>query len=325
MWLVKMISAAMLLSIAVAVHAQTITVYASGPRGLDRHLAAAFEKSTGVHVNLWASSTGKVLARLQAEQNHPHADVIILADWSAGLALQSEHLIEPYRPEAILARLRTPLNLPADFIPMGADTVALVVNTQRLPANRTPKDWFVLTHSAYRHQVSMPSPMLSGTAADFVLGFLQQNGKKSWAYFKKLKRNGEIWPGPNAAALRPVLLGARSILMAGVGHTSLKAEQRGDSLTLIFPRSGTLLIPRPIVILRSSPHKTLAKQFVNYVLSNAGQKLVASALLIPAVNSVKPNPLWPNLDKVAFWKMDWAKASVDRDVVLQRFDREVIH
>ncbi len=322
---VKVVLAVMLPLVAVAVRAQTVTVYASGPRGLDRHLVAAFEKTTGVHVSLWASSTGKVLARLQAEQNHPHADVVILADWSAGLALQSAHLIAPYRPKGIVARLRTPLNLPADFIPMGADTVALVVNTQHPPANRTPKDWFVLTHSAYRNQISMPSPMLSGTAADFVLGFLQQHGDGSWAYFKKLKRNGVIWPGPNAAALRPVLLGARGVLMAGVGHTALKAEQRGNSLALVFPRSGTLLIPRPIVILKSSRNKALAKQFVNYVLSQSGQKLVASALLIPAVKGVEPNPLWPNLDKVAFWRMDWAKASVDRAAVLQRFDREIIH
>ncbi len=307
-----------------AAHAATITVYAAGPRGLDRKLAAAFEKKSGDSVQLWAASTGKVLARLQAEQANPRADVVILADQSAGLALQAQGVVARYRPATLLKELRPALRLPSDFLSMGADTVAIVVNTRRLPHGQAPHDWKDLLGKAYHDQVSMPNPLLSGTAADFVLGFAEQHKDGGWPFFAALKHNGAIWPGPNAAALAPVTLGARSVLMAGVGHTALKAKKRGNSLALVLPSSGTLLIPRPIVILKSSKHMAAAKKFVDFVLSKAGQTLVSHALLLPAVQNVKPNPIWPNIVHVKFWHVDWSKMARVRVATLKRFDANVI-
>lgn len=311
--------------IATSAHAGTITVYAAGPRNLDHALTVAFEKATGNHVKLWASSTGKVLARLQAEHSKPHADVVILADWSAGLVLQSQGIVAPYRPQRFFSKLRPLLKLPSSFLPMGADTIAIVVNTQRLSKGQSIKDWSNLTNVAYRGQITMPSPLLSGTASDFVLGFLQQPNEGGWHFFAKLKANGTIWPGPNAAALAPVKFGSRSVLMAGVGHTSLKAKKRGNSLNLILPQSGTLLIPRPIIILKSSKHLVTAERFVDFVLSRAGQQLVSKALLIPALSDVRPNPIWPSLQHAHFWKVDWVRMAKDRAATLSRFNATVIH
>lgn len=306
-------------------NAATLTLYAAGPRGFDRALAASYEKASGDHVDLWASSTGKVLARLEAEANNPHADVVILADQSAGLALQEQGMLLHYRPRRLLSGLRPELNLPSAFLAMGADTVALAVNTSKVPTAATLRTWRDLLKPALRNQVSMPNPLLSGTAADFVLGFLQHAGPRGWSYFAKLKARGAIWPGPNAAALAPVKLGARSVLMAAVGHTSLKAKKQGNSLDLILPTDGTLFIPRPIVILKSSRHVATAKRFVDFVLSRAGQKLVAKALMIPALRAVAPNPIWPDLGKARFWTVDWKRMARTRAATLKRFDATVIH
>lgn len=303
--------------------AASLTVYAAGPRDLDQALVAAFEKTGAGTVEMWDSSTGKVLARLEAERANPHADVVLLADQSAGLALQSEGVVQPYHPRAILDRLRPALRLPADFVAMGADTIALVVNPADLPGGKAPADWSDLTGSAWQGKVTMPNPLLSGTAADFVLGFLQQSGG-GWPFFQALKQNGAIWPGPNAAALAPVKLGARSVLMAGVGHTALAAKKHGDTLDLVLPASGTLMIPRPIIILKSSKNQALARRFVDFVLSDQGQALVARSLMIPAVASVKPAPLWPDLDHARFWTVDWSRMAAERAATLKRFDATVI-
>jgi len=305
--------------------AAILTVYAADPAAMDRELTAAFQQQTGGAVDLWASSTGKVLARLQAERSHPHADVVILADQSAGLALQSESVVARYRPQPALDRLRPALRLPSDFLPMGADIVSIVVNMQRLPAGAGPRDWSDLLTPAYRDQVSMPNPLLSGTAAEFVLGFLQQRGDAGWQFFAGLKRNGTVWPGENAAALSPVTLGARSVLAAGVGHTALEAKRRGNSLDLVLPTSGTLLIPRPIIILNSSAQIETARRFVDFVLSDAGQAIAAKALLIPAVTTVGTAPIWPSLDHARFWPVDWDRMAQDREAALKRFDADVIH
>lgn len=79
------VAAAVLFSGAAVVSAaeNSVTVYMPSPKGLN----AAFEKETGIKVKLFEGTTGKILARLEAEKANPVADVVVLASWSDGLAL----------------------------------------------------------------------------------------------------------------------------------------------------------------------------------------------------------------------------------------------
>jgi iron(III) transport system substrate-binding protein len=309
--------------LALPVHAaQTLVVYSSGPGSMARALAHAFERKTGTKVDLYAASTGKVMARLAAEKAHPRADVVIVANWTAGLSIANE--VYPFHPADIVKRLRPELNTKGPFLPIGGDTVSIVVNTKKVSDPRSLNDWFALEGTKWQKQVTMPSPLLSGTASDFVLAFTARYGDRAWNYFKALKKEGTIWPGPNAAALRPVELGARSVMLSAVGHTSLKAKHKGNALELVFPKSGTVLIPRPIMIMKSAPDKALAEKFVRFCLSEQGQQLVSKALLIPAVSSVKTSPIWPDLSSVKFIDADWQKLAAKRTQVLERFRHDIM-
>jgi iron(III) transport system substrate-binding protein len=44
--------------------ASALTVYTAGPGSLAKKLAAGYEKQTGVKVNIFQATTGKVMARL---------------------------------------------------------------------------------------------------------------------------------------------------------------------------------------------------------------------------------------------------------------------
>ncbi|WP_437556738.1 extracellular solute-binding protein [Acidithiobacillus sulfuriphilus] len=305
--------------------AATLVVYSSAPASLAKQLAAAFEKKTGDQVALYTASTGKVMARLAAEADHPHADVVILADWTAGLALAKDDMVFPYHPAALATLLRKPLQLAGPFLPLGADTVSIVMNTQALPKGATlPDDWFALTAPEWRDRLTMPNPLLSGTASDFVLAFVDEYGAKAWQYFSALKANGCIWPGTNHASLQPVEMGERSGMVAAVGHTALLAKLAGNSLELIHPKSGMLLIPRPIMIMKSAANRPLAEQFVDFTLSKDGQELVAKSLLLPARKDVTPDSVWPNLDKLHFLPVHWDAIASQRTSVLARFRKEIL-
>lgn len=58
------------------------------PAGLADKLAEAFTAKTGVEVEQFQGTTGEILARLEAEQANPVADVVILASWSDGLSIR---------------------------------------------------------------------------------------------------------------------------------------------------------------------------------------------------------------------------------------------
>ena len=68
------------------------------PAGLADKLAAAFTEKTGVEVEQFQGTTGEILARLEAEQANPVADVVILASWSDGLSMKADGQLESYTP-----------------------------------------------------------------------------------------------------------------------------------------------------------------------------------------------------------------------------------
>lgn len=77
-----------------------VTVYMPSPAGLADKLAEAFTAKTGVEVEQFQGTTGEILARLEAEQVNPVADVVILASWSDGLSMKADDKLESYIDEA---------------------------------------------------------------------------------------------------------------------------------------------------------------------------------------------------------------------------------
>lgn len=77
-----------------------VTVYMPSPAGLADKLAALFTEKTGVEVEQFQGTTGEILARLEAEQVNPVADVVILASWSDGLSMKADDKLESYIDEA---------------------------------------------------------------------------------------------------------------------------------------------------------------------------------------------------------------------------------
>ncbi len=71
-----------------------VTVYMPSPAGLSDKRAALFTAKTGVAVEQFQGTTGEILARLEAEQANPVADVVILASWSDGLGMKADGQLE---------------------------------------------------------------------------------------------------------------------------------------------------------------------------------------------------------------------------------------
>lgn len=313
------------LGLASAAHAATLTLYSAAPATLAKTLAADFEKKTGDHVEVWTSSTGKVMARLAAEANHPHADVVMVAGWSAGLDLAHQGMVYPYHPADIEKALVKPAQVPAPFLPYGLDTVSMVFNTKALPKGaKLPDSWFDLTQPQWKDRITAPNPLLSGTASSFLTAFVDQYGNKAWKFLSELKDNGTVWPGTNHAALLPVMSGERSGMFECVGHAAVAAKAQGNSIVQVFPKEGTIMIPRPILILKSAPDKKLAEQFVNFAMSPAGQKLVAENNLYPARQGVPAKPIMNKMGSFKVMSVNWSQMAAKQPAILARFKKEIL-
>ena len=106
--------------------ASALTVYSAGPGALIEDLAADFTDQTGIEVNVFQSTTGQVMARLESEQANPLADVVISASWDSAESLHADGLLHEYRSpnaETVPDFLKTD-----HYVAQGVSALALVWN-----------------------------------------------------------------------------------------------------------------------------------------------------------------------------------------------------
>ena len=201
-----------------------------------------------------------------------------------------------------------------DYVAQGISALGIVWNSKS--GTPEPKEWRDLTDVAFKDKVTTPDPALSGASLDLLIGLQNGMGDKAWALFEALKNNGMVVSGPNAQAVTPVMQGAKAAVFGAVDYVSYGNIAQGESLKVIFPASGTVIAPRPMMILKTTQHADDAKAFVDYVLSPEGQTMVADAWLMPARSDVAAKrPLLGEL-KVLPTTSD---GSTERSAVLARF------
>ncbi|HDK6713721.1 TPA: ABC transporter substrate-binding protein [Klebsiella quasipneumoniae] len=305
---------AMALSAMMLSSAHALTVYTAGPGSLAKSLASGFEQQTGAKVTVFQATTGKVMARLEAEQANPQADVLISASWDTAEDLRQRGWLLPFHSanaDKVPANLKS-----ADYIAQGVSALGIVWNSKS--GTPEPKEWRDLTQPAFKDKVTTPDPALSGASLDLLIGLQNSMGDQAWQLFDDLKKNGMVVSGPNAQAVTPVMQGAKAAVFGAVDYVSYGNIQQGESLKVIFPASGTVIAPRPMMILKTSQHADDAKAFIDYVLSPEGQARVADAWLMPARRDVAAKR--PLLDALKVLPTT-SEGSSERGAVLARFSQ----
>lgn len=278
-----------------------VTVYMPSPAGLADKLAEAFKEKTGVEVEQFQGTTGEILARLEAEQANPVADVVVLASWSDGLTLKADGKLESYKPKVADKINEGFIDADNTLFGSSASAVAVIYNKTLLPELNA--DWSELADPKYKDMIAIPDPEKSGACKDFLAGFVTGLGDgedimKAWA------DNGLVIPGANKAALEAVTTGEKAILIAGVDYNAYKSIDKGEPLGVYYPKSGTVINPRPAMILKTAPNKDNAKAFVDFLFSEEAQKMVADAYLLPGIKDIEYDTR-SNLKDIPTINADW--------------------
>ena len=242
-----MIGAAITMLMAGVAHAD-ITVYTAGPQGLIDKLSEGFTAQSGIKVNVFQATTGKVMARIEAEASNPVVDVLISASWDTATDFANRGWLLAYtspNAENVPDFLKT-----ETAVAQGVSALGIAWNTKS--GTPQPTEW---------SDLAKPE-------------------------FKDLKANGAIIAGANAEALNPVLQGAKAAVFGAVDYITFGAKAKGESVEVIFPASGTVIAPRPAMILNWSKNQEEAKKFIDYMLSDEGQTLVAKTYLMPARSDI---------------------------------------
>lgn len=279
-----------------------VTVYMPSPSGLNEKYIEDFQNKTGVKVNLFEGTTGEILARLEAEKDNPVADVVVLASWSDGLSYKAQGGLMAY-PDARNADKLYDGWKDDDNMLFGtsASAVGVIYNTTLIDS--LDADWSDLGSDEYKDDICIADPQKSGSCKDFLAGYMYSTNE-DWTAFEKMAENGMTIPGANKAALEAVTTGEKAILVAGVDYNGYSNKDKGEPVDIYYPASGTVINPRPAMILSSSKNVDNAKAFVDYLLSDDAQKLVADAYLLPGRSDITTDKR-TNVSDIPVMDTDW--------------------
>ena len=291
-------AAALAGGVAQAKTPETLVFYSA--QGYDQAEATAFQKATGIKVELSDMSTGPLLAKVAAESQNPQWDVIWF-DGNGPMATLNHQgaLLTGFTPASAanytaLGRSLLPAN--HGYFPTGVTAAgALVYNTKYVSAKDAPHTWQDLLKPMFKNAVGMNNPAISGPTYPLVAGIFQGMGvSRGMQYFKALKANGlKIFP-TNGNTLQALLNGSIKVAMFQ-DSAEIGAILNHDPVQVVYPTSGVTMLPSDIAINAKAPDMAAAKEFVNFVLSAQGQKVMqdvsaagSDSLFQPLIKGVKP-------------------------------------
>ncbi|MFY0516820.1 ABC transporter substrate-binding protein [Lysinibacillus sp. UGB7] len=296
---------------------QTLTVYSAGPDGLATNIQQAFEEKTGMKVEMFQGTTGKILSRLEAEKNNPVADVVVLASVASMDGLKGSNQLQSYKEAENATKINSDWS-DADGYYFGYSASALGIAYNTKNTKEAPTEWADLAKTEWQDKINIPDPSLSGSAVDFLYGYVEAE-KTAWDTIQSWKKNGLQVNGANKEALDAVITGDKNATISGVDYMAYKAKASGEPVEIVYPKSGTVVSPRAVGIMKDAKNVEGAKAYVNFLLSAEGQKLVTDAYLLPGNNEI-PVKDRAALDEIPQLNVNWKGAEAKQLDILTKFN-----
>ncbi|SYX87094.1 Iron ABC transporter iron-binding subunit [Paenibacillus alvei] len=295
-----------------------LSFYTSQPEEDAGKLVTAFNKKhPDVQVSVFRSGTEEVTAKIQAERQagKTQADVLLLADSVTFENLKKDDLLLSYKsPE--LSEIPTDLVDPEGMY-AGTKVMATVLATNTQKISTPPSSWKVLTKPESQNESIMPSPLYSGAAA-YNIGVFSRTDGFGWDFLQSSKTNGMAVIKGNGAVMKSVASGEKSYGVV-VDYLVAREKAKGSPVELTYPEEGVPIITEPIGIMKEAANVPAAQAFVDFILSEDGQKLSAEIGYSPIRKGVAPPEGLKGVSDMKILSGDPVKLAADRETDKQQF------
>jgi iron(III) transport system substrate-binding protein len=273
----------------------------------------AFEtRGTGTQVDLFRAPTGELNARVAADVRSGGlgADVFWGCDPLTVQSLVDQGLVGGWTPpeaDAIPSEFRTD-----DYV--GAHVLYMVaVHRRDVPA---PTAWSDLADPRYAGAVAVPDPAVAASALG-ALGFFAEDPAHGVRFYDSLRANGAVQVGTPDEVTTGV---AQGIYDAGMttANSAYAAERDGSPVAVVWPEPGAVAIYGPVALATHSADSQAAKDFITFVVSDEGQRVLGDSGSYPT----RPDVVGPTIPGGApVVSPDWAAIGQDKDAILGEYQQ----
>lgn len=275
--------------------ARDLVIY-NASENVSNALTAAFSaKYPDIKLQVVSGSTGPIAQRAIAEMGNPQADLVYLVNSDALEQLKNAGAFEPYKAASTDIRdsFRDPDNFYTRYF---ATTMCMVVNRDRLAEKHLPMPttWEDLIKPVYKKEISLPSPMKSGTGGAILTTFVDAFG---WPFVENLNEN--VYQYSDGGSGGAQLAGTGEVTI-GLSYdtTCYATKSAGRPVEIVFGR----ITPNTSEgggLLAGAPHPEEAKLFLDFMASKDAAEVLGKLVGATAV----PGYGLVDLDQVSTWTM----------------------
>jgi iron(III) transport system substrate-binding protein len=266
-------------ALASGASAREVVLYNASDAVNSAMVEAFKKKHPDIEVKFVSGSTGPIAERAIAEKSNPQADVIYLVNNVALEQLKSAGVFEPYEPKN--SKLRPEFREADGFYSRYfATTMCMVVNTQRLAEKKLPmpRTWEDLIKPVYKKEISLPSPLKSGTGGAILTTFVDAFG---WTFVENLNQN--VYQYSDGGSGGAGLAGSGEVTI-GLSYdtTCYSVKSSGKPVEVVYG-SITPYVSEGGGLVAGAPHPEEAKIFLDFMASEDAAKVLGGVVGATAV------------------------------------------
>ncbi|HCX32773.1 MAG TPA: hypothetical protein DHV08_03980 [Rhodocyclaceae bacterium] len=144
-----------------------------------------------------------------------------------------------------------------------------------------PKDWDDLLHPKLKGHVAQCAPTRSSSSHATYEVILQREGDdKGWAWLKRLGANTGIFTARSRDVPSVVARGEFAAGFAVPSYMAFEDRLAGFDIKFVAPKTAWIT-PEPIAVLAGAKHPKAARAFIEYMLSERGQRVAMERGVFP--------------------------------------------
>lgn len=250
-----------------------------------------FTADTGIQVEYLSMSSGEVLSKVKAEGGAPMADLWFGGGIDAFMQAKDDGLLEQVAFDG--AADLAPEYKDADnyWFSKGLTVVGFIVNNDILAEKNLelPKTWDALTDPAYKGEILMSNPAISGTNYAVVNAILQTKGEEAgWKYFEDLNANIDYYSKRGKDPSEKTVAGEVAVGITYLDKAMEKLQEE-QNVTLVYPEDGIPYVPEGVAVFKGGTNAEGAKEFIKWFYQDENLREIIPLDNKDTVKIVKPN------------------------------------
>jgi iron(III) transport system substrate-binding protein len=311
----------------------TLNLICSADVVICEQLEGAFEKETGISVNMVRLSSGETYAKVRAEARNPKTDIWWAGTGDPHLQAASEGLTLEYK-SPMLAELHDWAVKQAESagyrtVGVYAGALGWGYNTEIFKQKnlKEPTCFADLLDPSFKGEIQIANPNSSGTAYTALATLVQIMGEdKAFDYLKKLNANVSQYTKSGSAPVKAAARGETAIGIVFM-HDAVAQAVEGFPVKAVAPCEGTGYEIGSMSIIKGAKNLDNAKKWYDWVLSAKVQSSMkeAKSFQLPSNKSAEVPKEAPKFEDIKLIDYDFKTYGdpAKRKALLERWDREI--